>query len=227
MTRERYDSLLRELDEQLLTMGDTVASTISACIDSLANNDTAAAQRLIEADNDIDEQRYDIERAAVLLIATQQPLATDLRNIVAILTIATELERIGDYCEGIAKLSLRMAAETIEAPMTDIRTMAVLTERQLRRGMRAFKVRDIESAGIVWSDDDAVDDLYGDIFQKLLAEMVQNTETVRGGTYLIWVAHNIERMADRVTNIVERVAFIVTGDVTSFRGRLRARTLPV
>jgi phosphate transport system protein len=93
--------------------------------------------------------------------------------------------------------------------------------------MRAFEGRNLEEAGRVWSQDERVDALYSEIFQKLLAEMVRNTETVRGGTYLIWVAHNIERMADRVTNIVERVAFIVSGDVETFRDTLRARTLPV
>ena len=227
MTREHYDAMLRRLDDQVLALGELVASTIESCVEALANGDVAAAQDLIEADSTIDEQRYAIERAALLLIATQQPLASDLRNIAAILTIATELERIGDYCEGIAKLSLRMSAETIDAPMDDMRTMATITERLLRRSLEAFRDRDIELAGSVWSEDDEVDTLYGQIFQKLLAEMVQKRETVRGGTYLIWVAHNIERMADRVTNIAERVAFVVTGDVGAFRDRQRSQSVPI
>jgi phosphate transport system protein len=226
MTREHYDAMLRRLDDQVLELGELVASTIEWCVDALDSRDAAAAQRLIEADNQIDDKRYEIERAALLLIATQQPLAGDLRNIAAILTIATELERIGDYCEGIAKLSLRMAAETIDTPMADIRAMATITERLLRRALHSFKERDLEAAGTVWSQDDQVDSLYGDVFQKLLAEMVQDKETVRGGTYLIWVAHNIERMADRVTNIAERVAFVVTGDVAAFRERRRAQSFP-
>lgn len=226
MTREHYDAMLRELDESVLALGELVASTIESCVDSLERKDVAAARRLIQADNTIDEQRYDIERAALLLIATQQPLATDLRNIAAILTIATELERIGDYCEGIAKLSLRMSAETIDAPMNDIRSMSAVTERLLRRSLRAFQQRDLALAGSVWSEDDRVDSLYGEVFQKLIGEMVENQETVRGGTYLIWVAHNIERMADRVTNIAERVAFVVTGNVAAFRDHQRAQSFP-
>jgi phosphate transport system protein len=226
MTREHYDAMLRRLDDQVLELGELVASTIESCVDALESADAAAAQRLIEADNCIDDKRYEIERAALLLIATQQPLASDLRNIAAILTIATELERIGDYCEGIANLSLRMSAETIDAPMADIRSMSSITERLLRRSLYAFQHRDIEIAGDVWRQDDKVDSLYGQVFQKLLAEMVQNRETVRGGTYLIWVAHNIERMADRVTNIAERVAFVVTGDVGAFRDRQRAQSFP-
>lgn len=226
MTREHYDAMLRALDDQIIELGELVASTIESCVDALDSGDVVAAQRLIEADNEIDDKRYEIERAALLLIATQQPLAGDLRNIASILTIATELERIGDYCEGIAKLSLRMAAETIDVPMVDIRRMATITERQLRRALVAFKERDLEAAGAVWSQDDEVDSLYGEVFQKLLAEMVQDRETVRGGTYLLWVAHNIERMADRVTNIAERVAFVVTGDVGAFRERQRAQSVP-
>lgn len=226
MTREHYDAMLQRLDDQVLDLGELVASTIESCVNALDTKDAAAAQHLIEADNLIDDKRYEIERAALFLIATQQPLAGDLRNIAAILTIATELERIGDYCEGIAKLSMRMAAETIDAPMADIRAMSTITERLLRRALHAFKDRDLEAAGTVWSQDDEVDSLYGDVFQKLLAKMVEDRETVRGGTYLIWVAHNIERMADRVTNIAERVAFVVTGDVGAFREYRRAQSFP-
>ncbi len=226
MTRERYDAMLQELDDQVLELGELVATTIESCVNALDTRNAAAAQRLIEADNRIDDKRYEIERAALLLIATQQPLAGDLRNIASILTIATELERIGDYCEGIAKLSLRMAAETIDVPMADIRRMSTITERLLRRALVSFKERDLEAAGAVWSQDDEVDSLYGEVFQKLLAEMVENNETVRGGTYLLWVAHNIERMADRVTNIAERVAFVVTGDVGAFRDHQRAQSVP-
>lgn len=226
MTREHYDVMLRRLDEGVIELGELVAATIGRCIDALDRGDAAAAQRLIEADDAIDDRRYEIERAALLLIATQQPLASDLRNIAAILTIATELERIGDYCEGVAKLSLRMAAETIDAPMNDIRAMARITEELLRRSLRAFGERDLAQAGAVWRQDDEVDSLYGRIFQQLIAEMVQHQETVRGGTYLLWVAHNIERMADRVTNIAERVAFVVTGDVGAFRDQQRAQSVP-
>ena len=143
MTREHYDVMLAQLDQQVLEFGELVASTIESCVDALDTKDAAAAQRLIEADNHIDDRRYEIERATLLVIATQQPLAGDLRNIAAILTIATELERIGDYCEGIAKLSLRMAAETMDTPMADIRRMSAITERQLRRVLLAFNERDL------------------------------------------------------------------------------------
>jgi len=226
MTREHYDRLLQELDYQILEMGNLVASTIADCMDVLGHRDVARAQALVERDNEIDEKRYGVENQALLLIATQQPLARDLRAIAAILTIATELERIGDYCEGIAKLTLRMAAEPLFSPVNDIHSMAEVTQTLLRTSLEAYRQRDLATAETVWMQDDEVDELYEQVFRELLADMISDPASVRRGTYLLWVAHNLERMADRVTNIAERVAFVVTGDVASFREGLRAQTLP-
>lgn len=226
MTREHYDQLLKDLDEAVLAMGDMVANTIAGCIRALERRDVVGARHLIQADNFIDEKRYEIETQALLLIATQQPLAGDLRNVAAILTVATELERIGDYCEGIAKLTLRMAAEPAMGDLGDIRSMAEIVPQLLREALVAFGDRDVEAAGRVWVRDDEVDSLYEQVFRQLLAEMVEDPTTVRQGTYLLWVAHNLERMADRITNIAERVAFVVTGNVAVFRERLEARMLP-
>jgi phosphate transport system protein len=233
MTREHYDALLKQLDAQVVQMGELVADTIGRCVDALENHDVETAQRLIAADSRIDENRYDVEKQAIVLIATQQPMAGDLRLVAAVLTIATELERIGDYCEGIAALTLRMAAESpasqieVEAgSLNEIRAMAVITQQLLRQALEAFDNRDVEAAGEVWMQDERVDALYEEVFRELLAEMTSNRTSIRRGTYLLWVAHNIERMADRVTNIAERVAFVVTGDVAGFRDRLRAQMLP-
>src|SRR5437868_1459899 len=190
MTREHYAELLHKLDEQVLEMGELVATTIGRCVDTLESLDVAEAQRLIEADTEIDDRRYQIERQALLLIATQQPLAGDLRTVAAILTIATELERIGDYCEGIAKLTLRMAAEPVAAPLSDIRAMANRTAELLEAGLDAYRDRDVEAAGEVWSRDDEIDRLYGQVFRSLIAGMIADKTTIRGGTYLLWVAHN-------------------------------------
>jgi phosphate transport system protein len=226
LTREHYDAMLQQLDGEILEMGDLVIDTIGRCVQALKNLDADTAQQLIEADNLIDTRRYEIEKSALLLIATQQPLAGDLRSVAAILTIATELERIGDYCEGIAKLTLRMAAEPVTTTVAGIDHMAEITQRLLRQVLDAYRSRNVEEAGNVWSQDDEVDDLYEEVFRKMLMEMVKDPATIRRDTYLLWVAHNLERMADRVTNIAERVAFVVTGDVAEFRDRLRARTIP-
>lgn len=226
MTRDHYDKLLERLDLAVLGLGDRVAETIATSIRVLESRDVVGATRLIEADSLIDEERYHIENHALLLIATQQPLAGDLRTVAAILTIATELERIGDYCEGIAKLTLRMAAEPILGPLTDIRAMADITQRLLQQALTSYRDRDIATAGTVWMRDDEVDELYEQVFRETIAHMLTDRETVRRGTYLLWVAHNLERMADRVTNIAERVAFVVTGDIADFRDALRARSVP-
>src|SRR5579872_2295939 len=211
MTREHYEALLQQLDQKILDMGDLVADTIGRCVDALNRQDAELAQNLIAADSRIDGERYDVENRALILIATQQPLAGDLRLVAAILTIATELERIGDYCEGIAKLTLRMAAEPVQGTVSDIQTMADVVQQLLRQVLQAFKERDVEAAGEVWMQDDKVDALYEEVFRTLIADMSKNRAHVRRGTYLLWVAHNLERMADRVTNIAERVAFIVSG----------------
>jgi phosphate transport system protein len=226
MTREHYELLLRELDSQVLELGETVASTISQSIDALENLDVDLAQQLIEADGQIDQRRYDIESQALLLIATQQPMAGDLRTVTAILTIATELERMGDYCEGIAKLTLRTASEPVAIPVTDVRAMALLTQRLLVTALEAYRDRDVNAAGVVWARDDEVDALYEQVFRSMIAGMIADRSTIRSRTYMMWVAHNIERMADRVTNIAERIAFVVTGDVAAFRDIQRSQTIP-
>ena len=128
--------------------------------------------------------------------------------------------------EGISKLTLRMAAEPVLAPVVEIRGMAEVTQKLLNDVMRAYSERDLEAAGIVWTEDDRVDELYEQVFRHLISGMIADRATVREGTYLLWVAHNLERIADRVTNIAERIAFIVTGDVAAFRDELRAQTLP-
>lgn len=136
------------------------------------------------------------------------------------------LERVGDYCEGIAKLTLRMAAEPVLEPLGTIHAMAEITQGLLSEVLQAYRNRSIEAAGEVWKQDDEVDALYEHVFWEVIGTMAANPTTVRLGTYLLWIAHNLERMADRVTNIAERVAFVVTGDVAAFRRGLESQTLP-
>ncbi len=226
MTREHYEQMLRQLDERALAMGESVSAAIGRCVEALEHMDAGAAQGLIDAGAGVDDQRYDIEKQAFLLIATQQPTAGDLRSIVAILTIATELDRIGDYCEGVAKLTLRMAAEPIHSAVNDVRTMADITQQLLFQALQAYLSRDVEAAAQVWERDDEIDELYRQVFRRLILEMVTDRASIRSGTYMLWAAHNFERMADRVTNVAERVAFVVTGDVGGFRQRLRAQQVP-
>lgn len=226
MTRTHYDDLLRQLDDAVLDLGGSVVEALTASMRVLEDQDLERATRLIEADTVIDRKRQQIEQDCLTIIATQQPAAGDLRTITGTLTIATELERIGDYCEGIAKITLRMAGEPLLSPFEEIQGMAVRTERSLREALRAFAERNIIRATAVWAGDDVVDSMYETVFRDLLARMAGDPTTVRRGTYLLWVAHNLERMADRATNIVESVAFIITGNPESFRSAALAQTLP-
>jgi phosphate transport system protein len=226
MTRAHYDRSLAVLRKRVLDLGEVVAASIAASLDALQRQDVALAQDLIDADAAIDQQRHDIERDAFLLLATQQPTARDLRTVTAVTSIASELERIGDYSEGIAKLVLRMPAEPIQGSLRDIAVMAAITQALLSDILSAFDTDDLGRAGEVWSKDDQVDDLYERVFAAVIADMSTDMTAVRRGTYLLWVAHKVERMADRVANIAEQVAFIATGDVADFRQQLHGHAPP-
>ncbi len=226
VTRERYLSLLERLDESVQELGELVERSIDTSVQALSAGDVAVAQRLVESDNEIDRRRHDIDEQAFLVIATQQPVARDLRLLTSAFTVSSELERIGDYCAGIAKLTLQMAAEPVGGNLEEIGHMATITGDLLHRALRAYRERDVDSAASVWTRDDEVDELYQVFFKHQIAEMVTDRTSIRRGTYLLWVAHDIERMADRVTNIAESVAFIATGDVPSFREEIHAALPP-
>jgi phosphate transport system protein len=147
----------------------------------------------------------------VELIATQQPMASDLRIILAVLNIISEVERIGDYAEGIAKIAIMIGDEPPLKPLIDIPRMADKTVDMLRRSLDAFIKRDAAAAKAISTEDDMVDQLYDQVFRELLTFMAEDPKTITRATRLIWVAHNLERSADRVTNICERVVFVVTG----------------
>jgi len=221
--REHYDQMLRQLVERIGSLGDLVAESIDSSMQALEHQNRTEARRIVDRDNEIDQERYLIERDTLTLIATQQPLAGDLRVLIAVLAIATELERIGDYSEGIATLVLRLGEQPIRSGLEEIHEMAALTESLLRQAVRAFCERDLEAAGDVWVRDDEVDVLYERVFRRLLNEMLDDRATIPINTYLLWVAHNVERMADRVGNLAERVAFVVTGNgATFYEGRSSA-----
>jgi phosphate transport system protein len=169
---------------------------------------------VVEEDDYIDQQRYRLEEQCIDLIATQQPIAIDLRTLMSVLHIATELERMGDYAEGIAKISLMMGDEPPLKPLIDIPRMAEKATAMLQRSLEALVNRDEAAAREVCDDDDEVDDLYDQIYRELLTYMIQDPSTIQRATHLLWVAHDLERIADRATNIAERVIFLVTGRLT-------------
>ena len=217
MPRSDFDRHLRLLEDDILMLGSMVEKAIAASLDALQRRDFDAAQEVIDGDDHIDNKRFEIEEKCINLIATQQPLATDLRVIIALLHITQELERMGDYAEGVAKIGIRMGDEPPLKPLIDIPRMADKSASMLRRSLDALVNRDVVAAQVVLNDDDEVDALYDQVYRELLTYMIEDPHTIRRATYLIWVAHDLERIADRATNIAERVTFLVTGRVT---GRL-------
>jgi phosphate transport system protein len=168
---------------------------------------------LIAQDHRINERRFAIEDEALVLIATQQPIATDLRAIAAVLDIAHELERIGDYAKGIAKINTMIGEEPLVKPLVDIPAMAVKAQSMLHRSLQAFVERDADMARAIPAEDDQVDNLYNQVYRELVTHLLEDPGAIEGANYLLWVAHNLERSADRVTNICERVVFTVTGEM--------------
>ncbi len=192
-------------------LGSMVDKSIARSINALERLDHAEARRIIQDDNQIDAKRFAIEERAVLLIATQQPLATDLRAIIAALHIIVDLERMGDHAEGIAKIVLMHGDNPVVKPLLDIPRMADKTRDMLRRSLDAYIRRDADDAKLIAAEDDEVDALYEQVYRELFTYMINDPRTFDRATWLLWVAHNLERIADRVTNICERVVFTVTG----------------
>jgi len=210
-TRTNFHKRLREIQDDVLAMGSMVSKATLRSIEALKNRDLDLAQQIIADDKKINQKRFEIEEKCIELIATQQPMASDLRIILAVLNIISEVERIGDYAEGIAKIAIMIGDEPPLKPLIDIPRMAEKTVDMLRRSLDAFVNRDAEAAKIISTEDDAVDQLYDQVFRELLTFMAEDPKTITRATRLIWVAHNLERAADRVTNICERVVFVVTG----------------
>jgi phosphate transport system protein len=179
----------------------------------LKNRDIHFAHKVYEDDASINEKRFAIENAIIITIATQQPMARDLRTLTAILEIITELERIGDYAKGIAKVTIRLADIDLPIPIRDIEKMGELGVSMLHRALSAFVEEDAKIASQIPAEDDAVDALYNEIYQGLVNDMIADPRLIEPITLLMWVVHNLERLADRVTNICERTVFIATGEL--------------
>ncbi len=209
--RTAYHKKLREIQDDILVMGSMVGKAILDSIKALKNRDLEIANRIIAEDQKVNEKRYEVEEKCIQLIATQQPMASDLRTIMAINSIATEIERIGDYALGIARIVIMIGDQPPLKPLIDIPRMADQTVDMLQRTLEAFINRDAATARKVALEDDTIDHLYDQIFRELLTFMAEDPRTITRATRLMWTAHNLERAADRVTNICERIVFIVNG----------------
>jgi len=211
MPREDFDQQLNVLQQEVESLGGFVGKSIHRAVDALKRRDLVSSQEVVNDDDYIDRKRFEIEDFCVDLIATQQPMARDLRAIIALMHIVVELERMGDYAEGIAKISLAMGEAPPLKPLIDIPRMADKASTMLSDSIDSLLNRDMVKANHVCQADDEVDALYDQVYRDLLLFMIEDPATIQRATYLLWVAHDLERIADRATNIAERVIFLVTG----------------
>jgi phosphate transport system protein len=211
--RTTFHKKLKEIHDDLLVMGSMVEKAIELSMEALKKRDLAVADQVITDDIYINQKRFEIEEKCIQIIATQQPMAGDLRAIVSILNITSELERIGDHAEGIAKIVVMIGDEPPLKPLIDLPRMAEKTVDMLHRSLSALAARDATAAKQIASEDDEVDALYNQIYRELLTFMAEDPKTITRATRLLWVGHNLERSADRVTNICERIVYIVTGKI--------------
>ncbi len=213
MLRTGFTQSLQELQDGVLTLGSMVEKAIGRAVESLRTQDAVLAQQVVDDDAKINDARWELEEAAINLMATQAPMARDLRRIAAVMHIVTELERMADHAEGIAVLTLRTADEPHLKPLVDIPRMADTARELLVEALDAYTEMDAERARQIARRDDEVDRLYEQVYRELLTFMISDPRTITRATHLLWVAHNVERIADRVTNICERVVFVVTGEL--------------
>ncbi len=215
-TRETLDNKIKELNDSILELGSTVEQAILGCVEALEERDLESAKLIYDQDKLINEKRYEIERKALITVATQQPMATDLRRLSSIIDIAGELERIGDYAKGIARIAMRLGDQPQLKHLESIPKMAQITADMLHRALAAFVELDTEVGRAIPLEDDQIDVLYNLVYQDLIELMISDRDNIDRATFHLWVAHNLERAADRVTNICERTIFTTTGELIEF-----------
>jgi phosphate transport system protein len=211
MPREKFEHDLQRLKDEILALGAMAERAVAESVQALKKRDIAKARSIMEDDRLVNEKRYAIENETLTLIATQQPMAGDLRTLAAIFEIATELERIADYAKGIANIAVMLGEEPLIKPLIDLPRMADKACDMLHRALDSFMRQDVEEARGIPREDTEVDSLYEQTYRELITYIMADPRVIEQANRLTWVAHNLERVADRVGNICERVVFSITG----------------
>jgi len=217
MLRKTFESEIQQVKDEILVLGSMAEQAILGSVDSLKKRDIKASEEILKGDKLINKKRFEIENQLMILIATQQPMAHDLRLLASSMEIISELERMGDYAKGIANINIRMGDEPLLKPLIDIPRMADKDVSMLHRALTAFVSDDVETAKAIPLEDDEVDALYNQIYRELMTFIIQDPKNIERANWLLWVAHNLERVADRVTNICERTIFIATGEMAEIK----------
>jgi len=214
MLRKTFETEIKQVKDEVLLLGSMVEQALIGSVEALKKRDLKASQKILENDKEINKKRFKIESQLMILIATQQPMAHDLRLLASTMEIISELERMGDYAKGIGNINLRMGEQPLLKPLIDVPRMAQKGVDMLHRALTSFVNEDIETARQIPVEDDEVDALYNQVYRELMTFVIADPKTIERANWLLWVAHNLERFADRVTNICERTVFIVTGELT-------------
>ena len=211
MEQRTIEERLKQIQGNMVVLADMVYVAIRGSVEALKNRDLALAQQIVADDVKINGKRFEIEGECIQLLKTERLTESDLRVVVAVLNVIVDLERMGDHAEGIARIAVMLADKPPLKPLIDIPRMAEKASDMLKRSIQAFIDRDVEVARRIPSEDDEIDALNEQVFRELLVIMLGTPTAIPRAEYLIWVARNLERIADRVTNICERVTFMVTG----------------
>ncbi len=218
MPRETLDAKIRHLIDEILVLDSMIEQTTLDSVDALKRRDVEAARRLYAYDDVVNAKRFEIENDCIATIATQQPvMGKDLRLLASILEIVGELERMGDYAKGISKICIMIGDEPHVKPLIDIPRMAEIAVKMLHQAVGAFVSGDIAISRSIPQLDDDVDALYNQVYRELVTIMLTDPSTIDRANYLMWAAHNLERLADRVTNICERTIYVVTGELKEIK----------
>jgi len=214
MLRKTFQNEIQQVKNEIVGLSNMVEQSTLASVEALKKRDMKAAREIIETDHRINEKRFELEEKVMILIATQQPMAHDLRLLASLLEIISELERMGDYAKGIAIINIRMGDQPLLKPLIDLPRMAQKGTDMLHRAVQAFVNEDAEAARTIPAEDDEVDSLYEQIYRELITYIMSDPKNIERANWLLWAAHNLERLGDRVTNICERTVFIVEGKLT-------------
>ncbi len=212
MSHRTFGQEMQEIKDEVLLLSSMVEQAIMGSVEALKNNDLEYARQILARDIVVNTKRFEIEISVMVLMATQQPIAHDLRMLAACLDICTELERMGDYAKGIATINLRSGGLSLPRILRDIYSMAEKAVDMLHRAMTAFAKEDIQAAQAIIQEDDMIDECYSRLYDEAMHSVLDNPRNIERANYVIWVAHNLERLGDRVTNVCERVMYVVTGE---------------
>jgi phosphate transport system protein len=209
--RQQFDRQLQRLQDSLVDMSEMVCQAISDSITALKARDLELAREVVARDEKINALRFEVDESCLAILATQQPTASDLRRVVSAMNVVLDLERMGDHAANVAKIAIRIGDEPPLKPLIDIPYMARQCCDMLRSAMAAYTELNAAAAEAISKQDNIVDQLYDQVFRELLTYMIEDERTIKRAMHLLFVAHNLERIADRVTNICERVIYLRTG----------------